>query len=260
MSEISTQNRINICGVMIDNYSMKETIEAIDALILKNEPSFFVTPNVDHIIKLQTNSEFRNIYKQAALVLVDSAWVMLAGEFLKTPFKEKLSGSDIMPELCRHSAQKGYKLFLLGGREGAAAKAKEMLEIQHPSINIVGAYCPPFGFEKEEAENKKIVEMIKASKPDILFVGLGAPKQENWIYKYHKEINVPVSCGIGVTIEFMAGRVKRAPVWMQKVGLEWFWRLLMEPGKLWKRYLIEDLPFFWLLLKQKFGKNSIPPI
>ena len=254
MADAIKQNRINICGVMIDNYSMQETLEVIDTLIAKKEPSFFVTPNVDHIIKLQSNSEFQTIYKHAALSLADSAWVLLVGKFLKTPFKEKLSGSDVMPELCRHSVQKGYKLFLLGGREGAAAKAKQVLETLYPSINIVGAYCPPFGFEKDEAENKKIVEMIKTSKPDILFVGLGAPKQENWIFKHYREINVPVSCGIGVTIEFMAGMVKRAPVWMQKIGLEWFWRLLMEPGKLWKRYLIEDLPFFWLVLKQKLGK------
>lgn len=248
--------RINICGVEIDNYSMKETIEAIDSLIVKKESSFIVTPNVDHIVKLQANPEFRNIYKHAALSLADSAWVLLAGKFLKTPFKEKLSGSDIMPELCRYSAEKGHRLFFLGGKPGAAEKAKEVLEKKYSKIKIVGTYCPPFGFEKDEAENKKIVEMIKASAPDILFVGLGAPKQENWIYKYYQEINVPVSCGIGVTIEFMAGMVKRAPVWMQKMGLEWFWRLLMEPGKLWKRYLIEDLPFFWLVLKQKLGKTK----
>lgn len=245
-------NRINICGVFVDNYTMVEAVGAVEYCIAQKKLSFFVTPNVDHVIKLQSDKQFQELYANADIVLVDSALLMLAGRFLGTPFKEKISGSDITPELCKLAAQKGYKLFFLGGREGAAVKAKEALEGTLPGIQIVGTYCPPFGFEKDAAENKKIIELIKAAKPDILLVGLGAPKQEKWIYQYYQELGVPVSGGIGVTFEFIAGMVKRAPVWMQKCGLEWLWRLIMEPARLWRRYLVEDMPFFGLVLRQKF--------
>ena len=140
----------------------------------------------------------------------------------------------------------------MGGRIGAAERCAENLAKKDKSIRITGTYAPFFGFEHDHRENEKIIQLIKAANPDILFVGLGSPKQERWIYHHKDELHVPVSIGIGVTFEFMAGTVKRAPEWMQSSGLEWFWRLMMEPKKLWKRYLIDDLPFLGLVLKQKF--------
>jgi len=212
-----------------------------------------VTPNVDHIVQLQKNADLKKVYKDAALVLADGMPLLWAAKFLGTPLKEKISGSDLFPKLCEVAARKGYKLFFCGGREGAADAAKAVLEQKNLGLNVVGTYCPPFGFENDEEENNKIIAMIKDSKPDILFVGLGAPKQEKWIHKYKEKYQVPVSIGIGVSFEFIAGMVKRAPVWMQKAGLEWFWRLMMEPGRLWKRYLIDDMQFFGLVFKQKMG-------
>lgn len=249
-------SRINICDVEIDNVSMEEAVGKIESLVDRREPSYVVTPNLDHIVKLQKDEEFKQIYAGATLVLADGMPVLWGARFLKTPLKEKISGSDLFPRLCSVAADKGYRLFLLGGRPGAAHKASEVLSCRYPNIQIVGIHSPPYGFEKDIKQVQNIIKLIKDSKPDILFVGLGAPKQERWIYKHHKELDVPVSLGIGVTFEFISGIVKRAPLWMQKAGFEWLWRLIKEPRRLWKRYLIDDMKFFLLVLKQRLAHSG----
>jgi N-acetylglucosaminyldiphosphoundecaprenol N-acetyl-beta-D-mannosaminyltransferase len=245
--------KINICGIYIDNVSMHEVITLTESLIKEDKNSYIVTPNIDHIVRLQKDAEFRQVYKEASLVLTDGMPLVWGSKLLGTPLKEKVSGSDLFPNLCKLASERGYKVFFLGGRMGAALKASEVLKLQYSNIQIVGNYAPPFGFENDEEENNRIVKMIIESKPHILFVGLGAPKQEIWIYRNKNKYNVPVSIGIGASLDFVSGVVKRAPLWMQKVGLEWFWRLKTEPKRLWKRYLIDDMKFFWLLLKQKIG-------
>ncbi len=247
---------VNFLGVTIDNVTWDETCDRICQLVQKKEPSFVVTPNVDHIVRLQNDGDFLQIYQEASLVLADGMPLLWGSRFLGQPIKEKISGSDLVPKCAALAAEKGLKLFFLGGREGAALGAKAVLKKRHPELKVVDCYSPPFGFEKDAAENEKIVRLIKRAKPDILFVGLGSPKQENWISKYHQEIEVPVSIGIGVTFEFIAGMVKRAPVWMQKCSLEWFWRLIMEPRRLWRRYLVDDMQFFLLILREKIRGNS----
>jgi len=244
--------KIDIANILIDNVTFDETIEKIESLIQNKQPSLIVTPNADHIVRLHKDELFLEIYKAADLVLADGMSLIYASKLLKTPFKEKISGSDLFPLLCKVAAEKGYRLFFLGGRPGACSTAAEKMKEKYNDLIIAGTYSPPFGFENDINEMEKINEMIKLDKPDILFVGLGAPKQEKWIYQNYNDIGVPVSIGVGVTFEFYSGMVKRAPEWMQKHGLEWFWRLMKEPGRLWKRYLIEDTAFIWLIMKQKF--------
>lgn len=246
--------KVNICNVKIDNISMQDAINIIGGLVEDGGQYYAVAPNVDHIIILQKDSEFRETYDGASLTLPDGIPLLWAARFLGTPLKERISGSDLFPELCAFAAERGYKLFFLGGRPDAGSKAADVLRGKHPGIQIVGIYSPPFGFENDAAENRKIIQMISDAKPDILFVGLGAPKQEKWIYKYKDKCHVPVSIGIGVSFEFVSGTVKRAPLWMQRAGLEWLWRLMMEPKRLWRRYLIDDMKFFWLVFKQKLGR------
>ncbi len=248
-------HKVMIAGVGIDNMSMAEALFLVEELVRRRELSYIVTPNTDHIIKLQKDTEFQKIYREAACVLPDGMPLLWAGRFLRTPLKERVTGSDLVPRICERAAQKGYRLFFLGGRPGAAQKAKERLLGRFPPINIAGVYAPPFGFERHPEENKKIEKIIREAAPDILLVGLGAPKQEKWIYMHRKELGVPVSIGVGVTFEFIAGMVKRAPYWMQRSGMEWLWRLMMEPRRLWRRYLIEDMEFFRLILAQKVGRN-----
>ncbi|MFA5316008.1 MAG: WecB/TagA/CpsF family glycosyltransferase [Dehalococcoidales bacterium] len=245
---------IVICGVKINNVSMIEALSIIEVMIMKRKPAFVVTPNVDHIVRLQKDKEFKSIYNNASLILPDGVPILWAAKYLKSPLKEKVSGSDLFLKLLELSAKKGYKIYILGGKVGAAKKVIETAFKNYPTIKIVGIYCPNYGFESNVDENKKIIQEIKESKADILFVGLGSPKQEKWIYDFKNQYDVPVSIGIGASIDFYAGVLKRAPKWMQQIGLEWFWRLSMEPARLWKRYLIQDPLFFWLVLRQGIGK------
>jgi len=243
--------RINIGNVLIDNVTMEETLSFFEDSIIQQKTCFVATPNIDHIVRYNRDPIFAQICKKTDLVLADGMPLLWAAKFLGTPLKEKVSGSDLMPRVCEMADAKGYKLFFLGGRPGAAEAAKNKLQQSLINLKVVGIYAPPMGFEKDDVESKKITMMIKESKPDILFVGLGSPKQEKWIYDNYLTLHVPVSIGIGVTFEFIAGIVKRAPKWMQNIGLEWFWRLCMEPGRLWKRYLIDDTQFFGIIWKQK---------
>lgn len=248
--------KVNICGTDIDNVSMDEALMTIEQYIRNRSCEYIVTPNVDHLIKLQNDNEFQQIYNESSMRIPDGMPLIWASRYLKTPLRQKVSGSDLVIEICKVSAMKGYRLFFLGGEPPAAQLAKERLEQQYRNLKICGVYAPSFGFEHDAEENQKILRMIRESKPDILLVGLGAPKQEKWINKYYKELEVPVSIGVGITFGFISGMVKRAPLWMQRCGLEWFWRLLREPKRLWKRYLVDDVKIFWLVYQQK--KNLFP--
>jgi len=246
----TTDRHVKIAGVAIDNLTMTEAFESIESLIHRREPTFVVTPNVDHIVKLQHNEAFRAAYRDAGLVLVDSMILMWGARFLKTPLKEKVSGSDLFPRFCEVAARKSYRLFFLGGREGAAPRAAEILRERHRGLQVQ-TYCPPMGFENSDSENRKIIQMIRDYQPDVLFVGVGAPKQELWMHRFHKDCAVPVSIGVGASFDFVAGYVRRAPVLLQKTGFEWAWRLLAEPRRMYRRYLIEDPKFFMLLWHQR---------
>jgi N-acetylglucosaminyldiphosphoundecaprenol N-acetyl-beta-D-mannosaminyltransferase len=246
--------RVNICGVKIDNYSFNDVIERIiDHALTGVLPSYVVTPNAQHVLSLQRDAEFRDIYNKAFLAVPDGVSLLWSAKFLQTPLNGRVNGTDLFEELSAVAEKKGLKIFLLGGRPGAAEAAKRVLQARHPDLKIVGTHCPPYGFESQPEELASINSKIKAAAPDILFVGLGAPKQEKWIYDNYQELGVPVSLGIGVSFELVANMVQRAPLWMQKWGLEWLFRLIVEPKRLWKRYVMGNPQFMWLVLKQRLG-------
>ncbi|EHK2306076.1 WecB/TagA/CpsF family glycosyltransferase [Clostridium perfringens] len=234
-------SRVTFLNTEVDNLTMDEAIDKAEELIIKKKPSYVVTPNVDHIVKLETDKEFQDVYKNADLILTDGMPLIWISKMRGNPIKEKISGSDFFPKLCERAAEKGYSLFLLGAAEGVAAKAAKNLKEKYEGLNIVGTYSPSYGFEKKDDEIKMIIEMINETKPDILAVGLGAPKQEKFLYKYKNELNVPISLAIGASIDFEAGNINRAPRWMQNCGLEWFYRLCKEPKRMFKRYIVDDL-------------------
>ncbi|ELC8386903.1 WecB/TagA/CpsF family glycosyltransferase [Clostridium perfringens] len=242
-------SRVTFLNTEVDNLTMDEAIDKAEELIIKKKPSYVVTPNVDHIVKLETDKEFQDVYKNADLILTDGMPLIWISKMKGNPIKEKISGSDFFPKLCERAAEKGYSLFLLGAAEGVAAKAAKNLKEKYEGLNIVGTYSPSYGFEKKDDEIKMIIEMINETKPDILAVGLGAPKQEKFLYKYKNELNVPISLAIGASIDFEAGNMNRAPKWMQNCGLEWFYRLCKEPKRMFKRYIIDDLNIIILLKK-----------
>lgn len=243
--------RMKFMNTEIDNLTMQETLQAINQLIQENKSAYVVTPNVDHIVQLETNRELQEVYKNAALILTDGKPLLWVANWYGTPIKEKISGSDLFPLLCNMAAVKGYKMFFLGAAEGVAKRAAENLTMKYKGLQVVGTYSPPFGFENNKNEMDKIKNMIKASKPDILIVGLGCPKQEKFMYHHCKELGVPISLGLGASFDFEAGNIKRAPRWMANHGLEWLFRITQDPRRMAKRYLVNDRKILGLAIKYR---------
>ncbi|MBZ8179096.1 WecB/TagA/CpsF family glycosyltransferase [Oscillatoria salina] len=242
-------NRVNLLNIQIDNLSLNELLEKL------KQGGVVYTPNVDHLIKLQKDSEFYQIYQTADFRVCDSQILLLASKFLGQPIREKISGSDLFPAFCDYYKQdRDVKIFLLGGPEGVADRAQKKINARVGRQIVVGSHTPSFGFEKDEQECQKIINLINNSGATVLAIGVGAPKQEKWIFKYKNNLkNIQTFLAIGATIEFEAGAKKRAPKWMSQLGLEWLFRLILEPKRLWKRYLVEDIPFLGLILHQKLS-------
>lgn len=244
-------SRMKFMNTEIDNLTMEETLQAVDQLIQEDKSSYVVTPNVDHIVQLETSKELQDVYNNASLILTDGKPLLWIAKWYGTPIKEKLSGSDLFPLLCDMAAKKGYRMFFLGAAEGVAAKAAKNLAKRYKGLQVVGTYSPPFGFENNEDEMNKIKEMIKGAKPHILVVGLGCPKQEKFMYHHCKELGVPISFGLGASLDFEAGNVKRAPKWMANHGLEWLFRITQDPRRMAKRYLVDDRKIIKLAIKYR---------
>lgn len=243
--------RIKFMNTDIDDLTMAETLNEIDKLIQKKNCSYVVTPNVDHIVRLEKDEELQKVYKNASLILTDGKPLIWISKWYKTPIKEKISGSDLFPRVCQLAANKNYTMYLLGAAEGVADTAAKNLMKKYPGLNIVGTYSPPFGFEKNKQEMNKIKTQIQDVHPDILIVGLGCPKQEKFMYYHCKELGVPISFGLGASIDFEAGNIKRAPKWMSNHGLEWLYRFSKEPKRLFKRYFVDDLKIIQVARKYR---------
>lgn len=250
-------SRIRFLNIEIDNLTMKEALERIEDIIKTEKGAYVVTPNVDHLVTIEQDSLFQEIYSNATLVLTDGKPLIWISRLIKNPIKEKISGSDLFPKLAELSSQKGYSMFFLGAAEGVAAKAAENLEKKYPGLQVVGTYSPPFGFEKDEKEMSHIINMIKEKKPDILIVGLGAPKQEKFIYQYRHQLDVPISLGLGASLDFEAGNKKRAPKFMCDHGLEWLYRMCQEPSRLASRYLKDAIRLVPLVLRYRKQNEDI---
>ena len=241
---------VNILNISIDNLSQAELLEKLSI-----SGGFVVTPNVDHFVKLQKDPDLIEAYNISDYRICDSKIVQYISKFLCNPIKEKISGSDLFPAFYQYNKyNEDVKIFLLGAKEGIAKQAQDKINQKIGREIVVDSFSPYFGFEKDELECEKIVEHINKSGATVLAVGLGAPKQEKWIAKYKNKLkNVRIFLAIGATIDFEAGYKPRSPKWMSNNGLEWLYRLLSEPKRLWRRYLVESIPFFWLILQQKFN-------
>jgi exopolysaccharide biosynthesis WecB/TagA/CpsF family protein len=238
-------SQVKLLNVDIDNLSMTELLEKL------NRGTVF-TPNVDHLVKLQADREFFDAYQSADFRTCDSKILYYASKLLGCPIKEKVSGSDLFPAFCEyHKHSEGVEIFLLGAREGVAAEAQRRINAKVGRRIVTGINSPSFGFEKNEEECERIIELVNRSEATVLAVGVGAPKQEKFIHKYkHRFKHVKIFMAIGATIDFEAGNVLRAPKWVSEMGLEWLYRLLSEPRRLWRRYLVEGPAFFWLAFLQ----------
>jgi len=243
--------RATIAGVAIDALSFDEVVDAILAYAAAGgAPAYVVTPNAHHVVLLQSDPLLREVYAGALLVVPDGVPLLWGAALLGTPLPSRVNGTDLFETLCALAARDGLRVFLLGGRAGAAVAAAARLSARHPALEVCGTYCPPFGFENDPVESEQILRRIRAARPHLLFVGLGAPKQEYWMYRNCVAAEVPVSLGIGVSFELVGGVVARAPRWMQRAGLEWFYRLSTEPKRLWRRYVFGNAAFCVLLARQ----------
>ncbi len=243
---------LDMFGIPISNVTFGQVCTLVAQRIAGREPGYVVTPNVNHVCLCHRDSEFREAYMQSFLSLPDGVPIIWASRLFGIPLVEKLSGSDMVPKLSRFAAERGFSVFFLGGMPGTAERTAEILRQKNPALRVAGCYCPPFGFEQNPVEMDKAIEAIRTSNADICFVALGSPKQERFMRDTYQRTGVPVSIGIGGSFDFISGRVRRAPAWMQQLGLEWVWRLSMEPRRLWKRYLLQDTMFFRLLWNEYF--------
>lgn len=244
-------NRKRFMNTFVDNVTKEEAIAHIEDCIQNRKIGHVITPNVDQVVRMEYDSYFRQICNDAELLLADGTPLLWIAKWYGEPIKEKICGSDLVPELCSIAAKKGYSVFLLGAAEGVASKAAMSLQKKNPDLKIAGVYSPPYGFEKNIDEQNKINEILLKSKADMLFVGMGVPKQDIFIYENMNIYQIPMSFSIGATIDFEAGVQKRAPKWMNRIGMEWLYRLAHDPKRMFKRYLVDDIKIIKLAWKYR---------
>jgi N-acetylglucosaminyldiphosphoundecaprenol N-acetyl-beta-D-mannosaminyltransferase len=228
--------------------------EAVDAItrhaVLAGPSSCVVTPNAQHVVLLESDASLREAYAHAELVVPDGASLLFASRLLGEKLTERIAGVDLFQQLCGKAAELGLRVFLLGGRPGSARRAAAKLKRRFPGLTVAGACCPPLGFEHDERELQAVGDAIRAAHPDLVFVALGAPKQESWMHRHGRRLGAPVLIGVGGSFEIVGGLLRRAPRFLQRLGCEWLYRLLLEPARLWKRYLIGNCRFLGIVLQQ----------
>jgi len=244
--------RINFLGCYIDNLTFEETLEKIDEFIRSKIPHQHVVVNANKIVLAQRDSFFRGIINSCDLINIDGVPILWAGKLLGLPFKERVNGTDLMERLVKESALKGYRLYFFGAKEELVKKLVEDYKRQYPSLCVAGFRN---GYWDSFSEDEVVTE-IKRAKPDVLFAAISSPKKEIFLKKYLQIIGVPFVMGVGGSFDVVAGFIKRAPLWMQKAGLEWLFRFLQEPARLWKRYIIGNTLFIILVLRE-FTKLKI---
>lgn len=234
-----TKKTLDFLSIRINNLTASEIIERIDECIERRTPCQIVGLNLDQAVRAIENEYVHRIFDEAEIVYTDGMPIVWLAKSLNINIRERIPGPDLMELLCKRAAVMKHRVFLLGSAPGVANQAAKKLQSRYPGFICAGTYSPSYGFEKNDQEMKKIIELLKNSRSDLLFVGLGSPKQDFFIYENMNKYNIPVSMSIGAAIDFIGGSVKRAPVWMRKYGLEWLYRLINEPQRLLRRYIYD---------------------
>lgn len=249
-------DKVNIGGLFFDNVNLDEAINIMEKRIKEyngKETLLLCVANQDVINRLKFFNGYgsQKINNGSFLIIPDGYSVIYAAKFLGIPLKERVAGPDLMEKFIKVASDKCYKNFFLGAKEGVADKMSNIFLKKYPGLKISGIYSPPFG-EFSKDENEKIINMVNKSSPDILWVSFGCPKQEKWILENREKLNVPISVGIGAAFDFLSGSIKRAPKIVQRLRMEWFYRFLQEPSRLWRRYFIGGFKFAKIIIKQKY--------
>jgi N-acetylglucosaminyldiphosphoundecaprenol N-acetyl-beta-D-mannosaminyltransferase len=254
---------INFFNLAFNAVTLDKAVNKIVEAAVIHQRGLVVTPNVDHIVMMEQDHEMLEVFQQALFRFADGMpLVWLSRLLFKNPLPERVTGSDLFPAVCQAAGREKLTVFFLGGNPGVAESAATKLKTRYPDLVVSGVYCPPYGFELDQVETKHIISLINESGAHLLFIGVGTPKQEKWAFANLSSLNTgPILC-IGASFDFIAGTVKRAPRFIQKAGFEWLWRLIKEPRRLWRRYILRDsrfilLTFLELINIKKKGLKSL---
>ena len=238
-----------VAGVPLDPLTLAGAVDAIERLVREGQGGTVLTPNVDHVVLVHEDPRFRAAYEHASLSLCDGKPVYWSSKLVGEPVPEKVSGSDLVMPVLERAAERGLSVFLFGGAPGSAEKARDALATRLPALRIAGMAAPRVPVDHRPEAHAEAARTIAEARPDLVLVGLGAPKQELFAQAVREAVRPAVLLCLGASIDFLAGAVPRAPVWMSEHGLEWLYRLGREPGRLWKRYLVRDPRFAAILLR-----------
>lgn len=241
-----TPARLRVGHLEVDPLTLTGAVDAIDTLVSARRGGSVFTPNVDHVVIAERDPEFRAAYAASSLTLADGMPLVWASRLLGRPIPERVAGSDLVLPLARRAAERRWRVYLLGAGPGVAEAAAARLRSEL-GVEICGTDAPRIRVDGGTDDTGKALESIKAARPDLIFVAFGAPKQEIWTHRHREALRPAVVVGLGATLDFVAGRVRRAPRWVSRCGLEWLWRLTREPSRLWRRYLVDDPRFLGIL-------------
>lgn len=247
--------QVRLLGVPFARVTEAQCVDHIVGELSRGCGGWVVTPNLDILRQIVRNEEVRGLVGRATLRVADGMPLVWASRLQGTPLPERVAGSNLIVSLSGAAARGGKSIFLLGGDPGTAEEAGGVLRSRFSSLVIAGTYCPPMGFDRSDAEMEKIAQVLVEVKPDIVYVALGCPKQERVIDRVRGRLPRAWWLGVGISFSFLCGRVHRAPKWMQRCGLEWVHRLAQEPGRLFKRYVVDDLPFAIRLFARSFANR-----
>lgn len=243
LTDVVNNKRYDFLGLPVDALTCEEALVRVEELARTPEPSHVLFLNVDVMVKADKDPALREAIERSDLSLMDGKPPLKVAQKQGVPLPEKVSGSDFVPAVCAMAERDGLSVFILGGKEGVPEAARDNLALEHPNLKVVGTYSPKFGFEKNSAELEKINKMIGEAKPDILLACLSCPKQEIFVEGNRDSYSAPVSISCGATVDFLAGNVQRAPEWVSRAGIEWLYRFLKEPKRLFRRYFIDSWHF-----------------
>lgn len=245
-----TIDGIDLCGIRIARVREREVVDGIDAALARGEGGWLVTANVDFLQRADASPDARALYRRATLAVADGAPVVWASRVAGRPVPERVAGSDLVWSLARMAAARGRRLYLLGGEGDVAGRAEQVLRAELPELVVAGRSSPWLASPPTADELDRLRDEVAAARPDLVYVALGSPKQEQVIDALRGALPGAWMMGCGISLAFIAGEVARAPRWMQRAGLEWLHRLVQEPGRLARRYLLHNLPFTLRLLAQ----------
>lgn len=249
---------ISVLGTKISATNLKNAILYVEDCIKRGSKTYICIAPVSTVVDAQGNDEYRRIINNSGMTTPDGMPLVWLGKLKGEHIIERTYGPDLMLALCEQGQKKGYKHYLYGGTENTCSLLRKVLKKKFPDIEIKGHQAPPFRPSRAQ-EDEGVIDEINRLNPDILWVGLGSPKQDYWMHQHREKLNVPIMIGVGAAFDFIAGTKRQAPLWMRHCGLEWLFRLCCEPRRLWKRYLFGNTRFIYFLIKDMMKKRAYHP-